>query len=207
MSLAFFTSLVATGFMVAFLHAALPTHWLPFVLVGTGQRWTHRKTMTIAAAAALGHITLTIGLGVLLMGASLGAQAAFGAVFPRIVGGVLIALGLFYLLHGPGHVHRDRSKPYTTDRAAIIGLISLLTLSPCEAFLPIYVANVTHGWAGFAVLSGVLAVASILGMLLFTGMSLAGARRLKLERLARYESTILGVILCCLGVAVMVLKL
>ena len=33
-------SLLGAGFVTAFLHAALPTHWLPFVLVGKAQRWS-----------------------------------------------------------------------------------------------------------------------------------------------------------------------
>ena len=33
-------SVLGAGLVTAFLHAALPTHWLPFVLVGRAQRWT-----------------------------------------------------------------------------------------------------------------------------------------------------------------------
>ncbi len=32
-----FVSILTTGFVVAFLHGALPNHWLPFVLVGRRQ--------------------------------------------------------------------------------------------------------------------------------------------------------------------------
>ena len=39
-------SLLGAGFVTAFLHAALPTHWLPFVLVGRGQRWTLPQVLT-----------------------------------------------------------------------------------------------------------------------------------------------------------------
>ena len=38
------------------------------------------------------------------------------------------------------------------DWAAISGLFVMLTLSPCEGFLPVYLSAVPLGWRGFAVL-------------------------------------------------------
>ena len=38
-------SLLGGGFAAAFLHAALPTHWLPFVLVGRAQSWRTSRTL------------------------------------------------------------------------------------------------------------------------------------------------------------------
>lgn len=210
MNQAFFTSIAATGFAVAFLHAAIPTHWLPFVLVGRGQRWSTGKTLGVTALAGVGHVIFTIFLGLLVMGAGLAVAPRLGKVFPLIVGGLLVAVGGFYLVRqllrpGGAHVH-GAGRVFTTDRAAIIGLVTLLALSPCEAFLPIYLANVKHGWLGFAALSLVLAVATAAGMLLFTALSLAGTRTLKLESLARYEQAILGAALCVLGVAVVLVE-
>ena len=46
-------SLLGAGFATAFLHAALPTHWLPFVLVGRAQRWTLPKTLSAVTTAGL----------------------------------------------------------------------------------------------------------------------------------------------------------
>ena len=40
-----FLSIVALGFGVAFLHAAIPTHWLPFALTARGQGWSLGKTL------------------------------------------------------------------------------------------------------------------------------------------------------------------
>lgn len=206
MTVAFFTSLAATGFVVAFLHTALPTHWLPFVIVGTGQRWSHRKTLLIAGLAALGHIVLTIAIGLLIMSASFGLQNQFGALFPTLVAAVLLGLGALYIVRWrlkSAHPHHQPLPTFANDRAAIASLVALLALSPCEAFLPIYAANIDKGWLGFAALSLILAMASIMGMLLFTGLSLAGARRFDLTRLARHESLVLGLALGGLGILVL----
>jgi nickel/cobalt exporter len=41
------TTIAATGFSVAFFHAAIPTHWLPFVLVSRARGWS-RSAKTLA---------------------------------------------------------------------------------------------------------------------------------------------------------------
>lgn len=201
--------IAVTGFTVAFLHAALPTHWLPFVLVGRGQRWSAGKTLGVTFLAGLGHVAFTILLGLVLVGAGLAVQPRMGDLFGWVVGALMVGLGFFYLWrgrhdHGEGEVQARR---YASDRAAIVALVVLLTLSPCEAFLPIYLAGVKHGWTGFAALSAVLMTATASGMLLFTTLSLAGVKRLGLERIARYESTILGLALIVMGLGVAFLEL
>jgi hypothetical protein len=91
------------------------------------------------------------------------------------------------------HVHK------TTDRAAIVSLLALLTFSPCEGFLPIYVSAVRLGWQGFLLSSLVLAVATTAGMMIFTALTMSGLNRINLKTIERYESGILGAVLCVLA--------
>lgn len=202
-----FASVAATGFVVAFLHAALPTHWLPFVLVGRAQKWSTGRTLGVTLLAGLGHVSLTIVLGLAVVAAGLVAEPHLGHAFHWIIGGVMAAIGVFYLLRGRHrHATLDGARPFASDRAAITALVVLLTLSPCEAFLPYYLAGMEHGVAGFLTLSAVLLIATSAGMLLFTGLSLAGFNRLGLARLEQYEEIILGVALIVIGAAVAFLK-
>jgi cadmium resistance protein CadD (predicted permease) len=201
-----FAPVAATGFAVAFLHAALPTHWLPFVLVGRAHGWGAGKIMGVTGLAGLGHVLFTVLLGLALTTAGLAVQPHLGRLFPQVVGGLLVALGLFYLARQAfAHTHHaDRTAKLggRSDIMAITGLVAILTFSPCEAFLPLYLANVGYGWSGFAGLSLVLALGTCLAMLLFTGLCLAGADRLRLERLERYEAAVIGLVLCALGLFV-----
>ncbi|HTO42253.1 MAG TPA: hypothetical protein VL026_14880 [Rhizomicrobium sp.] len=230
MNEALFLSIVAAGFTVAFFHAALPTHWLPFVVTARAQRWSKGKTLAITAFAGTGHILITTLLGVLVVWLGMNVDRLTGSIFPLIGGGLLVLVGLFYIYRGAtgrhvhlvpgahghdhahcdahsdeGHVHIPRRQP-TSDRAAIVGLFTLLTLSPCEAFLPVYASAARFGWSGFFVSSIVLAVATIAGMVTFTSLTLAGLERFKLDALEKYEGIILGCVLCCLGVAFVVLE-
>jgi hypothetical protein len=74
--------------------------------------------------------------------------------------------------------------------------------SPCELFLPVYLTAVPYGWSVVAWLSGVLAVATLLGMTGLTWMTLRGIDRLRWRWLARPDPRIVGGLLCLLGVFV-----
>lgn len=265
-------SIAATGFSVAFFHAAIPTHWLPFVLASREQGWSRSRTLAVTAIAGGGHVLFTTVLGVLVAGLGMAVDQWTGDVFPKIAGGLLIAFGGYYLvqhlrgkghghshvLGGHGHDHVDHehgghehgghehgghehaghdhashdhgghdhgghdhrhahaavavaitppsSAPARSDRAVILGLLALLTFSPCEGFLPVYVSGITYGWWGFALLSFVLAAATLAGMVLFTALTLSGLERLRLGFIEKYEGAVLGGLLCVLGVLVILLE-
>lgn len=362
----FLLSIMATGFVVAFAHAAIPTHWLPFVMAGRGQRWSKGKTLLVVALCGAGHVLFTTLLGVLVVWLGIETSRWTGSVFPWIAGGALILFGLYYLVrqargqghghshfgsvghshgghgghghgghahphpqphpHPPagdgahrGHGHDDETKRIDTghgvlllevfedgvpprfrlkaeagtklpaieavsletaradgtcrsfsfvskegflesieeipephefeatftlshgshahkhvlhyaehahapapkqviaagavahgstarsDRAVILSLFTLLTFSPCEGFLPVYLSGISYGWPGFLLLSAVLSVATISGMVLFTWLTMSGIERLRLEFLERYESGILGALLMFLGVGIIFL--
>src|ERR1700736_371957 len=108
MNQAILTTIALTGFGVAFFHAAIPTHWLPFVLTSRVQGWNASKTIAVTALAGTGHVLVTaaLGLAITLFGSAL--SGTIGAWFPRIAGGALLLFGAYYLVRqmiGKGHVH------------------------------------------------------------------------------------------------------
>jgi len=339
------TTIAVTGFTIAFLHAAIPTHWLPFVLTGRVQKWSRGKTLLVTAICGSGHVLFTAILGFLVAWLGFALNERVGAWFPRIAGGALLAFGLFYVYrqfsgHGHGHSHMfgghhhpehtegddhkhgvhggplvdtghgnielsvfetgvpPRFRLYFTDAkgreaappspgnlglntlrpdatrqvftfktgpgylesnedipephefrvflelghgnhvhkhelefvedhhhgehghdhadaevkpparaksdwAAMVSLFVLLTFSPCEGFIPVYVSGVRYGWGGFALLTAILSVGTVLGMVVFTWLTLVGLEKLNLKWIERYESGVLGGLLCLLGLLVM----
>ncbi|MFN2477405.1 MAG: hypothetical protein ABR526_13820 [Chthoniobacterales bacterium] len=228
------TTIAITGFGVAFFHAAIPTHWLPFVLASRAQHWNHSKTLGVTALAGTGHVLVTATLGLLIAWFGIVLDRKIGGWFPAIAGGALIVLGLFYLYRqftGKGHAHHHlfcghkhvhsgdheheehhaappvAARPAaSSDRAAITSLLALLTFSPCEAFLPIYASGVRYGWSGFALLTVILSVGTVAGMVLFTSLTLGGVKRVKLGLLERYESGLIGALLCTVGALIILLE-
>ena len=360
MNQAVFTTIAVTGFTVAFLHAAIPTHWLPFVLTARVQKWSRSKTLLVTALAGGGHVLFTAILGFLVAWGGMTLSDKIGNTFPLIAGGALLLFGLYYVTqqlrgkghghshafgghshgehghdhphpheHGPigdgprggllvdlghgfveitvfetgvppefrlffhdknkqamsvptqatvtietvrpegarqtfafragdgflqsttdipephefraivrvahgGHVHEHevpfvehdhghahathepetiaeelaqaQPPPRKSDWAAITSLLALLTFSPCEGFLPVYVSGVKFGWGGFFLLTTILSVATVGGMIVFTWLTLAGMEKLKLGWLEKYESGVLGGMLCLLGLLIMIFE-
>lgn len=208
MSSAFLLTLTATGFSVAALHAALPTHWLPFVMIGRGRGWSRARTLGAVALAGGGHILATTVLGIALARFGWEINERYDAAFHWTVAGLLIGLGAwlaFRAPHGRGcdHCEGRRLIPEPTDRAALWGLFLTLTLSPCELFLPVYLTAAPYGWSGIAWLSVVLAVATLAGMLTLTWLTLHGAQRVRW--FDRLNARVLGGLLALLGLATIAL--
>ena len=206
-----------TGFCVAFLHAAIPTHWLPFILTARVQHWNRAKTIAITALAGTGHVAMTAALGVLITWLGTVFSKDIGNWFAPLSGGLLLLFGLYYISRqfaGKGHVHfgyphehlHEADHPAhahtphrSSDTTAIASLFAFLTLSPCEAFIPFYVSGIRYGWGGFALLTAILSVGTVTGMLLFTSLTLAGLDKIKLGVLEKYESGLIGILLCLVG--------
>ncbi|HTG43982.1 MAG TPA: hypothetical protein VK633_05565 [Verrucomicrobiae bacterium] len=239
------TAIALSGFSIAFFHAAIPTHWLPFVLTARVQKWNAAKTIAVTALAGTGHVLVTaaLGLAITLFGTAMNDR--IGAWFPRIAGGALFLFGLYYLFrqmlgkghvhfhyphehlheheatstnhgHDHGHVHHHGEHDHhnepvyqprpTSDRAAILSLLAFLTFSPCEGFVPFYFSGLRYGWAGFAVLTAVLSIATVAGMVIFTSLTLAGLSKIKLGILEKYESALMGVLLCAVGIFIILFE-
>jgi nickel/cobalt exporter len=228
------TTIAITGFGIAFFHAAIPTHWLPFVLTARVQKWSRSKTIAITALAGSGHVLVTalLGLAITVFGTTV--SASLGQWFPRIAGGVLLLFGLYYIsrqLAGKGHVHfgyphehlhedgvpgrhahrgepgdKDLQARRTSDRSAILSLLAFLTVSPCEGFVPFYVSGIRYGWTGFALLTAVLSVATVAGMVIFTSLTMAGLGKIRLGLLEKYESALMGVLLCAVGLLIVIFE-
>ena len=203
-------SLLGGGFVAAFLHAALPTHWLPFVLVGRAQRWSLMRVMTVAVTAGLAHIASTALVGSLIVAAGLALNAWIGGLLPHLSAALLFIFGAFYLAKaslqkpitatGP---EAEVPEPAVSDRAAFWGLVLMMAVTPGEVLLPIYLSSATEGVAALGLLTLSFAAGTVLGMTLLSALASAGYSILRLERWARYEGAILGISLIVIGLLVM----
>lgn len=202
-------SLLGAGFATAFLHAALPTHWLPFVLVGRAQRWSRPRLLAAVTAAGLAHIATTGLVGGLIVAAGLAMDQWVAGLLPWLSAGLLFAFGTFYL--GRSLVRRpvpaggpplELAEPTVSHAAAFWGLVAMMAVSPGEVLLPIYLSQATEGIGVLAALTLAFAVGTVAGMAGFTLLARAGWSVLRLERWARYEGVVLGGALIVIGVLV-----
>ncbi len=202
-------SVLGTGFATAFLHAALPTHWLPFVLVGRGQRWSLARVLAAVAAAGLAHIVTTALAGALIVALGLALDQWISGLLPNLSASLLFLFGAFYLgralLRQPimgGGPALELSEPTVSHGAAFWGLVAMMAVSPGEVLLPIYLSQATQGLPLLGGLTLSFAAGTVLGMAVFTVLARAGWSVLRLERWARYEGVILGLALILIGLLV-----
>lgn len=210
----FFLSFAAAGFGVALVHAAIPTHWLPFVLVGRAQGWHLRQTLSAATAAAVGHILTTSVVGVLILLAGRFMEQWVQGVMHYAAAALLLGFGVFYLARAfqrrmalAGMTDQTLpAPPRVGNRAAWWGVVAALALSPGEVLLSFYLTGDTHGWPGLALLSAMFLVGTLAGMVILISLTWVGMTHFRMDRLARYESAVLGAVLVALGVAVVVFR-
>ncbi len=196
---------IITGLSVSALHSALPTHWLPFVLAGKAQRWSFTKTLAVLLIAGSGHILTTSAIGAAIVWFGVTHGDNFHSILSFAAATSLFAFGSYYIIQyfrGYRHAHCDHAHPHSHDFKdtskdgwAILSLLTLLTFTPCESFIPIYAAAWPLGWMGFFVLSIVLAVGTLVSMMFFTSLAFFGFHRFRLNWLEKYEKLIMGIIL------------
>lgn len=202
-------SLLGTGFATAFLHAALPTHWLPFVLVGRAQRWSLARVLAAVGVAGLAHIATTAAVGGLIVIAGLALEQWVSGLLPHLSALLLFLFGVFYLaratLRRPqtaGGPQFDLAEPSVSHAAAFWGLVVMMAVSPGEVLLPIYLSQATEGLLVLSALTVSFAAGTVAGMAVFTLLARAGWSVLRLERWARYEGAVLGIALIAIGLLV-----
>lgn len=213
--------ILLTGLFIAILHAMIPTHWLPFVMASRTQKWSWSKTQSIILIAGLGHVIMTTFLGSILFVVGLGVYHRIENYFLSIAASAVASYGLFLIYQykrGKKHTHCDHEhlgdhhhhtaelKQTSKDGWAILSLLSMLTFSPCESFLPVYLTSARFGWVGFVLLSFVLAIGTLLTMISFTWISTRTLDKYKMDWLEDHEKLISGVSLIILAVILVIIE-
>lgn len=191
-------AVLISAFSVAFIHTAIPSHWLCFVLVGRARGWRLRRTMTVAALAGTLHVATTVAVGLLLAHAEHEFLDAHD--LERFGGWLLAGLGVLYLvLHFSHRGHHHDHEASASDRVALGGLVLAVTLSPCSLAIPILVGAAATNAAQIVLISLVLLATTVGNMVLLVGLTGLGIEKLPFALFDRYEKLILGVILAAVG--------
>ena len=99
-------ALIAAAISIGSIHTLSPDHWVPFAALGRAEGWSARRTAGITAACGLGHVTVSVALG--LLGVFFGRELfeTFGHRLDSVSGLLLIGFGVAY---GAWGLHRTIS--------------------------------------------------------------------------------------------------
>ncbi|KAG9452009.1 hypothetical protein H6P81_004913 [Aristolochia fimbriata] len=187
---------------VSLLHSFIPTHWLPFSVVGRAQKWTLSRTLLVTAFGAVLHVISTSLLGITAI--TMANTIAGEETVHKLASLLLIVLGggyvLLYLLGKGGHSH---SHNHPMEKMAVAGLILVPALSPCATTLPVFLA-VGNSSSMMVLAIIVLLFSTITVMTSLVALSFYGASQLKFNWVERNDKLLVGTVLCIVGILTLI---
>ena len=214
----------------AVIHALIPDHWLPFVLMARAQGWSERRAATLTGLAGVLHVLVTVvagGLTILVGSASIHSLAQRSGHSLGFVGGFLLAVfgvayGIFRHLRearvhsaagpervdqsadgGHVHVHGHLLERWFHGALTAGALVLVIGISPCALLVPILFAASAAGLG--AVLAAALGfgLCTIGTMVGVTVVAMRGMRRIELPFFTRYGDLISGALVGAVGLLLM----
>jgi nickel/cobalt transporter (NicO) family protein len=223
-------ALVAAAFSVGSIHTLAPDHWMPFAALARAERWSAARTASITALCGLGHVTTSVGLGVVSAFFGLQLMEHFGRRLESVAGFLLIAFGVVFALrglhrsvgsrwhdhghahphwhgrrgqHGVNHVHSDPNE----GRLTAWTLFLLFSADPCVAVVPLVFAAVPLGWSVALAVAVAYEVATIGTMVLLVLPARKAVGLIRGEWADRYGDALAGGVIAAVGIAVLSLGL
>jgi threonine/homoserine/homoserine lactone efflux protein len=215
----------------AIIHALIPDHWLPFVLMARTEKWSERRTVLLVALAGLIHVMVSfaVAAAVIMLGSSPARHLAerAGTSLELLAGLLLVLFGLVYGIgahyrearahshggsgsHGPpGHIHAHGHLLERWFHGAITpgALVAIIGVSPCILLQPILFGAAARGPLVTVATAAGFAICTLGTMVGVTMVASHGMRRLELPFFTRYGDLLSGMLIAGIGIFVIVQEL
>jgi hypothetical protein len=209
-----FISLVLAAITVGSLHSLAPDHWVPIAAVGRARGWSSLRTSRVALLCGVGHVTVSVMLGLLAL--AFGAQLlqSFGEQMVSVAGLLLIGFGTAYAVWGIRsalvhriHRHHHHGDDHENDpsTASTWSLFLIYCADPCVAVIPILFAAAPLSVAQQVLVILAYEVSTIVAMVVLVAIAHSGAQRFKGRWVERYGDGAAGALIVATGVMVAVL--
>lgn len=197
-------SVIAGTFILAFVHALIPNHWLPLVAVAKAEQWTRQEVTNVTLSAALAHVTGTILLGLVLGVIGKELEEQYGNAIHVASSVLLIAFGLIYFsVNLPHHHHSGQQdvKAYKrSKRKWILIFIVMMFLSPCLEVESLFLSAGAYGMGVVSLMSVIYGIVSISGTVLLVNLGYKGINLLPADFIEHNEKRISGGVLILVGI-------
>jgi hypothetical protein len=210
---------------VGFGHAILPDHWVPLAVLGRTRRYPLSRVARLSGLAGVAHVLVSIILGAVIIAVGLQFRSSVEHAQDTIIGGILIATGIGFLLleltghghhhhhdhdhdHHRHHHHHGHEHGHDHTHRRLSGLAAVMVpfgaaASPDLTILPVFLAATTAGVAT-AVGSVVIFAAVTIGTIM--GLTLAAARggyQIQGDWLERWGNVVTAGVLVAIGLLVL----
>tara|TARA_R110001592_G_scaffold99522_1_gene283520 strand:+ start:1236 stop:1859 length:624 start_codon:yes stop_codon:yes gene_type:complete len=196
--------LLTGSILLSIIHAVIPNHWIPLVMIGRAEKWSRKELISVTALTSFAHTLSTILLGIAIGLVGYRLSNSYHINTDVVAPLVLVLMGLIYfsisLKHG-NHEHmppqeklRNKSK-----KAMIITLALSMFFSPCLEIEAYYFNAGTHGWWAIGLLSVVYLLVTVAGSILLVSLASKSIEKFKWHFLEHHEKKITGMVLIALG--------
>jgi len=209
-----FATLTMAAITVGSLHSLAPDHWVPIAAVARARNWSRGYTARVAFLCGLGHVTVSVLLGLLAL--MFGAQLfeSLGEKMESVAGLLLIGFGVAYAIWGlrhsfahrlHGHHHHHYDHVHDASRTSTWSLFLIYCADPCVAVIPILFAAAPL--SGIKTMSIVVAYegATIGAMVVLVALAHSGARLFRGKWIERYGDSTAGGLIVATGIMVAIL--
>ena len=202
--------------VLSVVHALMPNHWIPIVVVSKAENWTRGETLGAAALVAIPHIISTISVGAVLGLIGYELSSTYELIIRFSAPTILVVLGLIYLFldfkfKDSNQHHSQLIETEGATKKSKLALISslgiALFLSPCVAIGAYCFTAGTFGWIGVAAALAIYVGVTVLGMVLMVNLGMKGVAKMEWLFLERHEKIITGIVLIILGLLVYFMKI
>ncbi|MFI5178204.1 MAG: hypothetical protein ACHQO8_06565 [Vicinamibacterales bacterium] len=216
-------ALVVAAASLGSVHTLAPDHWMPFAALARAERWSASRTAGITALCGLGHVTVSVLLGLVSVFLGLELLQSVGRSLESIAGFLLIAFGVAYGLwglhravqarwhaHGPGHVHWHGAHTHPHVHAPTMTpwmLFLVFCADPCVAVIPLMFAAAPLGWRSTLAVVSSYELATIGTMVALVLPARAVATAVRGRWADRYGDVLAGGVIACVGLVVVSLGL
>lgn len=198
---------------VGILHMSAPDHWATLIALGRISKWSKEQLLGVGVMTAVGHVALSVLLGFAILGLGIVFSQQLSVYVTEAIGAIMLLGGLVYGIRELRvNVEEDYVRETNEKLAkgegtfgrrfryfAVLGA----ALSPDLAILPIFLLAVPVG-LGFAFATAlVFGFSSILALLLFLILGMAGLARV-FERIPpKYNDALVGFVIAAVGAYVL----
>jgi sulfite exporter TauE/SafE len=204
--------IIIGSLILSIIHASIPNHWIPLVLISKAEKWNSRETMAVTAITAFSHTLSTIILGILIGLIGYKLSESYQAITQIIASLVLIFMGLVYFALDMKHSHHehlpdDAGLPKKSKLAIILTLCMAMFFSPCLEIETIYFSAGTLGWIAIAAISAIYLIVTVSGIVILVALGCKSIEKFNWHFLEHHEKKITGGVLIALGILSFFLKL
>lgn len=196
-------NLLIGSVLLGTVHAAIPNHWLPVVLIGRAEGWSQRETLGVVALSGFFHTLSTVVLGIVIGAIGVEVSERLEAQTRLIASLLLVFMGLIYFaMHDANAPHEHVPKGLVgRSKAAIITTLSVAMLfSPCLEIETFFFTAGTLGWTAISTLAIAYTIVTMACMVGLTALSYRGLARVNWHWLDHNEKRLTGGILIALGI-------